>query len=283
LRAGGHYYDLEMSQSPSDHVFSESISEIYDGGLVPMIFDHYAAEVALLLSDVRIGDLLEVAAGSGAVTRVLAASMPEHVSITATDLNQAMIDRAIKVGTARSVQWQQADVMDLSFSDASFDVVVCQFGAMFFEPKSDAFAEVFRVLRPGGQFLFSVWNGIDVNDFAREVIRSLAEYFPGNPPTFFERVPHGYHNRQIIGNDLAEGGFTSIPVLEEKSFTSRAPTALHLATAFCMGTPLRSEIEQRYEGDLGDVVNFVSASVERRFGSSNLEGKMSATFVNLKK
>jgi ubiquinone/menaquinone biosynthesis C-methylase UbiE len=272
-----------MSQSPADRVFSESISEIYDEGLVPMIFDQYAVQVALLLSDVRIGALLEVAAGSGAVTRVLAASMPEHVSITATDLNQAMIDRAIKVGTARSVQWQQADVMDLSFSDASFDVVVCQFGAMFFEPKSDAFAEVFRVLRPGGQFLFSVWNNIDVNDFAREVTRSLAEYFPANPPTFLERVPHGYHDRHVIGHDLAAGGFTSTPILDEKSLTSRAPTALALATAFCLGSPLRSEIEQRYEGDLSEVVNFVSASMERQIGSSNLEGNMSATFVSLKK
>jgi SAM-dependent methyltransferase len=272
-----------MKISSTDDVFSESISEIYDESLVPMIFNQYAAEVSLMLSDLRKGALLEVAAGSGAVTRALAAMMPQQISITATDLNQAMIDKANQVGTARAIRWQQADVMDLPFSDASFDVVVCQFGAMFFEPKSAAFAEVRRVLCPGGQFIFSVWNGIELNEFAFEVTRSLADLFPDDPPRFFERIPYGYHHRQIIMNDLATAGFSSTPILDDMSFTSRASSARELAAAFCMGTPLRAEIEQRRAGGLSDVVDSVGASIERRFGASNLEGMMSAKFVSLKK
>ena len=272
-----------MSYSNCDDVFSESISEIYNESLVPMIFDQYAAVVSLMLSGVQKGSLLEVAAGSGAVTRSLAASMPPQISITATDLNQSMIDRAIQVGTARGVQWRQADVMDLPFDDASFDVVVCQFGAMFFGSKSAAFAEVRRVLSPGGRFVFSVWNDIKVNEFAHEVTRSLAAFFPDDPPKFFERIPYGYHHCQTIMNDLAAAGFTCAPQIDEMSFTSRASTAHELATALCMGTPLRSEIEQRRADGLSDAVNYVGASVERRFGKSNLEGTMSAKFVNQKK
>ena len=236
-----------------------------------------------MLSDLRKGALLEVAAGSGAVTRALAAMMPQQISITATDLNQAMIDKAIQVGTARAIRWQQADVMDLPFADASFNVVVCQFGAMFFEPKSAAFTEVRRVLCSGGRFIFSVWNGIAENEFALEVMRSLALLFPDDPPRFLERIPYSYHHHQTIMNDLAAAGFSSMPNFDDLSFTSRASTAHELATAFCMGTPLRTEIEQRRAGGLTDVVDFVSASLEQRFGWNNLEGTMSAKFVSLKK
>ncbi len=278
----GHY-DVQMSSPSSDDVFSESISEMYDESLVPMIFDHYAAEVPLMLHNLQRGALLEVAAGSGAVTRALAAKIPQQVSITATDLNQAMIDRAIQVGTSRAIQWQQADVMDLPFNDASFDVVVCQFGAMFFDQKSAAFAEVCRVLRAGGQFIFSVWNDIEDNEFALQVTRSLAALFPDDPPRFFDRIPYGYHDRQIIMNDLAAAGFSSTPIFNDISFMSRASSAHELATAFCMGTPLRAEIEQRRVGSLSEVVNYVGACIERRFGGNNLEGATSAKFVTLKK
>lgn len=272
-----------MSGSNSDDVFSESISEIYDESLVPMIFDQYAAAVSLMLSDVREGALLEIAAGSGAVTRSLAASLPPEISITATDLNQSMIDRAMLVNTARAVRWQQADVMDVPFGDASFNPVLCQFGAMFFEPKSAAFSEVRRVLSPGGRFVFSVWNAIEVNEFALEVTRSLAALFPDDPPRFFERIPYGYHHRETIMKDLAAAGFSVAPRIDDVSFTSRASTSHELATAFCLGTPLRSEIEQSCCDGLSDVVNFVADSIERRFGKNNLEGRMSARFLSLKK
>jgi ubiquinone/menaquinone biosynthesis C-methylase UbiE len=145
--------------SAQDSRFSGSIAALYESLLVPLIFQPYADDLARRIAGVGGSDLLEVAAGTGVATRALAAST--GLAIVATDLNPAMLDEAARVGTARPVRWRPADAMALPFEDAGFDVVACQFGAMFFPDPVRAFAEARRVLRPGGTFVFSVWDRIE--------------------------------------------------------------------------------------------------------------------------
>jgi SAM-dependent methyltransferase len=266
-----------------DRAFSAAVSEVYDEVLVPMIFNECAKETSRMCGHVQSGSVLEIAAGTGVVTRAMAASLPRDVSLTATDLNQTMIDRAMLVGTARPVEWRWADVMALPVADDSVDLAVCQFGVMFFEPKSDAFAEVRRVLRPGGRYLFSVWDGLEDNEFADVVARSVAGLFSDDPPSFFERTPYGYHEQRTIVDDVTVAGFASPPTFERRSYTSRAATAREVATAFCAGTPLRSEIEQRHPGGLAEAVDVATEAVAHRFGRRDLEGRISAQFVSVEK
>lgn len=136
-----------MDRTGSDAVFSGSIAELYDTHLVPLIFEPYAAELASRVAALQPSRVLETAAGTGVVTRALARILPSTVALVATDLNQPMLDRAEAVGTQRPVRWQQADAAQLPFDDASFDVVVCQFGVMFFPDKVRAYSEARRVLR----------------------------------------------------------------------------------------------------------------------------------------
>jgi ubiquinone/menaquinone biosynthesis C-methylase UbiE len=136
--------------------------------------------------------VLEIAAGTGVVTRALASVLPDSVSIVATDLNQPMLDHASAVGTKRVVKWRQADAVQLPFEDRTFDAVVCQFGVMFFSEKSRAYSEARRVLRPGGVFIFNVWDRIEENEFADTVTAALELLFPEDPPHFLARTPHGY-------------------------------------------------------------------------------------------
>ena len=157
-----------------DQVFTGSIPTFYDTYLVPLIFAPYAADLAQRLRGRRLGHVLEVAAGTGVVTRELAATLDADTAIVATDLNQAMLDHGAAVGTARPVEWRAADAMALPFPDAAFDAVVCQFGVMFFPDRAKAYAEALRVLRPGGLFLFNAWDRIEENEFADTVTRALA-------------------------------------------------------------------------------------------------------------
>ena len=182
-----------------DTVFSDEISQLYERHLVPLIFEPYATAAAERLAAHSVSRVLEIAAGTGVLTRALASRLPATVSITATDLNQAMLDRAASVGTSRPVEWRQANALELPFETGEFDAVVCQFGSMFFPDKSKAFAEARRVLRDGGVFLFSVWDRIEENVFADEVTNHLAELFPHDPPRFLARTPHGYHDVAAIG------------------------------------------------------------------------------------
>jgi SAM-dependent methyltransferase len=215
------------------------------------------------------------------VTRHLATSLPAGVNIVATDLNQPMLDRASQVGTSRPVVWRQADAMQLPFGGAAFDAVVCQFGAMFFPDRTRAFAEARRVLRPGGVFLFNVWDRIEENDFSVTITDALAQMFPENPPRFMARVPHGYHDRAAISRDLAQAGFAATPGIHTVAARSRAASPRIPAIAYCEGTPLRSEIEARGVSRLAEATRVATGALTRRFGSGEVDGKIQALVVTV--
>lgn len=268
-----------MAVSDVDRLFTGSIPQLYDEYMVPLIFEPYAADLASRVAILRPSSLLEIAAGTGVVTRHLTNALAPDVRIVATDLNQAMIDRATTVGTSRPIEWRQADAMQLPFSDETFDVVVCQFGAMFFPDKPKAFSEARRVLRPGGAFIFNVWDAIDQNEFAKAVTFALQQIFPEDPPRFMARTPHGYSKTDAIAQHLAEGGFTLRPKITTLAAKSRAASPSIPAIAYCQGTVLRSEIEARNSSGLIAATNAAAAEIGRRFGQGAVEGKIQAHIV----
>jgi len=266
-----------------DKAFSGSIPKLYETYLVPLIFEPYALDLKKRIGSLNVSRLLEVAAGTGVVTRALAAVAKERASIVATDLNQAMLDEAAAVGTARPVQWVQADAMALPFADNEFDAVVCQFGVMFFPDKSKAFSEARRVLRRGGVFIFNVWDRISENEFADTVTTALAAVFPDDPPRFLARTPHGYHDPPSIERDLASGGFTRSPRIVTVAARSRAESARVPAIAYCQGTPLLNEIEARDASRLSEATDTAAAAIAQRFGMRAVEGKIRALVVTVEK
>ncbi len=262
-----------------DRVFNGSIPELYDSFLVPMIFAPYAADIAALASSAQPRQVLEVAAGTGAVTRELARTLPDGTAVVATDLNDAMLDRATATGTVRPVTWRQADVMRLPFDAAAFDVVVCQFGVMFFPDKVAAFEEIRRVLRPGGTFIFNVWDRMEENEFAAVVTSAVSALFPQDPPLFLARTPHGYHDVAHIRDELAAAGFQRPASVSTVAHRSHAESARVPAVAYCEGTPLRNEIEDRRAGALAKATTAATEALARQFGDRHLDGKIHAHVI----
>ena len=271
-----------MGRPDVDKIFNGSIPELYETHLVPLIFQPYAAEMADRLASRPLTRVLEVAAGTGVVTRALASRLTERASIVATDLNQSMLDHASTLAINRSVEWRQADAMQLPFEAGTFDAVVCQFGVMFFPDKAKAFSEARRVLRPGGVFIFSVWDRIEDNEFADTVTTALESMFPEDPPRFLARTPHGYHSRLTIERDLSNGGFTS-PHIATVAARSAAQSFQVPAIAYCQGTPLRSEIEARAPSRLNEATEVAAEAVALRFGRQAVDGKIQAHIVTVKK
>jgi SAM-dependent methyltransferase len=270
-----------MSGSDSDKVFAGSIPKFYETHLVPLIFEPYAADLALRLASRSLHRVLEIAAGTGVVTRHLASVLPESVAIVATDLNQPMLDLASEIGTKRPVEWRQADAMQLPFPDGIFDAVVCQFGVMFFPEKSKAFSEARRVLSSGGLFVFNVWDRIQENEFADTVTTALESVFPMNPPRFLARTPYGYCDRPTIEQDLANVGFTASPQFSMVAARSRAESPRVPALAYCQGTPLRNEIEARNASRLGEATDLAAEAIAQRFGRETVDGKIQAYIVTI--
>ncbi len=189
----------------SDKVFAGSGPELYDTYLVPLIFEAYANDLADRIAALGPGTVLETAAGSGVVTRALAPRLAADARYVVTDLDQAMLDLAVKRQASDvRLTWRQADALRLPFNDASFDAIICQFAAMFFPDRVAGYAEARRVLKPGGTFLFNVWDHIEANEFAHVVTEAVASVFPHDPPDFLALTPYGYHDVELIRDDLGK-------------------------------------------------------------------------------
>ena len=259
--------------------FDGSIPAIYARDLVPLIFQPYADDLAARIAAHAPARVLEIAAGTGVLTRALADRLPATSTLVATDLNAPMLDRAQAQPIARPVAWRQADAMALPFDDAAFDAVACQFGAMFFPDHARAFAETRRVLARGGRFFFNVWDRIDTNPLTCAVVEVAARLFPTRPPDFLARLPHGYHDIARIRDDLAAAGFDTRVRIETLAFTAHAATPRMVATAFCQGTPLRNEIEELEGANLDAVTDAVTAALAERFGPGPVAAPIQAHVI----
>ena len=267
-----------MSKPQVDTSFSTDVAKLYESTLVPLIFLPYAQDLAERTRELDPNAVLEIACGTGVVTRALAETLSPDCSITATDLNDAMVVHAESVGTARPVTWGQADVMSLPHHADSFDVVVCQFSVMFFPDRVAAYREVRRVLRPGGAFVFNVWNDIERNEFADVVTRAVGTLFPEDPPLFLARTPHGHGSPTEIESDVASAGFESC-VLTQRDEKSVADSPHIPAVAYCQGTPLRNEILARDVDGLGRATAVATEALHSHFGPGPIEGEISGVVV----
>lgn len=262
----------------TDKAFVGSIPAIYDRYLGPLFFEPYAADLSARLAGIESGRVLEVAAGTGIVTLAMARTLARGVEIVATDLNQPMLDFAAKKDFGRTISWRQADALALPFDDASFDIVVCQFGVMFFPDRPAAYREAMRVLKPRGRFVFNVWDHIETNEIAYAVTEAVARLFPVDPPRFMARIPHGYFDTNRIRDDLLQAGVADVKI-ETVTRRGRAPSPHDPAIGICQGSPLRNEIEARDANRLEEATEAAARAIAARFGYGAIDAKMQAHIV----
>ena len=261
----------------TDTVFAGSIPAIYDQYMVPLVFEPFAQLVAQRAAELRPRRILETAAGTGVVTRELHRAMPQ-VEIVATDLNAPMLEQAARNVSASNVRFQPADAETLPFPDSCFDLVVCQFGVMFFPDKVRANSEARRVLRDGGRYMLVIWDRIEHNLATMAAGRAVGDLFPGDAVRFYERVPFRYHDIGLIERDLLAAGFTDIEY-ETIELRSRAASARDAAIALVQGTPVRSDIEQIDPTMLGQATDAAEAALRQYEGPDGFDAPMSARLV----
>jgi ubiquinone/menaquinone biosynthesis C-methylase UbiE len=258
--------------------FAGSIPAAYDRYLGQVLFQPYAEDLAARLQVPESGSVLELACGTGIVTRELRKRLPATVRLLATDLNEPMFQyAAAKFAKGEAVEWQQADACDLPFGDRMFDAVVCQFGIMFVPDKALAGREARRVLKPDGVFLFSVWDAIERNELCRIAHETISSFFEKDPPTFYQ-VPFGYHDHDEIRRPLAEAGFRDIriEVVEKISGASRAE---EIATGLVEGNPVSVAIAERDPSLVPVITNAIAAALTNRFGKGEQRAPLRAVVI----
>ena len=247
--------------------------EVYNRWLSPTVFRPFAVDLARRAALLEPSRVLEIAAGTGALTMELAAAIPA-AEITATDLNAAMVE----YGAARApgAKWQRADAMDLAFEESEFDLVICQFGVMFFPDKPAAFSQIRRVLAPAGRFVFNAWDTVDTHGFESVLTEALGVAFPDDPPTFIVTTPHGYADVRRAQADLAAGGLECMST-QRVTVTGHAASIADLATGYCTGTPLRMEIQSR--GDVAASTEIIGREMTERLGPGPVTAEMTAYVI----
>jgi SAM-dependent methyltransferase len=244
--------------------FVGSIPELYDRHMGPVLFEPYAKELVKRVPERA--RVLEVAAGTGRVTRALARRGHE---VVATDLNGPMLEEARR-HVEGNVTWQVADAQALPFPDASFDAVACAFGLMFVPDKPLALREFHRVLRPGGKIVLSVWDSLAANP-ASLVLHELATALvPGDPITFMG-VPFSLHDVGAL-RALTGGRIETVAILGE------AESAESMAIGFVRGNPLYNQLVER-KVDATAFQARVEAALAERFGDRPCRTPMSAHLV----
>jgi ubiquinone/menaquinone biosynthesis C-methylase UbiE len=258
--------------------FDGTIPAVYDRYLGPILFQPYAEDLAARLTVGSNGSVLELACGTGILTRILRDHLPATTRLVATDLNEPMIRNAAqKFRQGEAVEWREADAASLPFDDESFDAVVCQFGIMFLPDKTLGAREARRVLKPGGVFLFNVWDSMEHNHLGRTAHETITSFFEKDPPTFYQ-VPFGYHDQAEIKRVLEEAGFRDVrlDVVAKVGGASRPDDA---AQGLVHGNPVAVAIAERDPSLLPVITNAVAAALKKQFGEASVRAPMQAIVV----
>jgi ubiquinone/menaquinone biosynthesis C-methylase UbiE len=254
--------------------FTGSIPAAYDRYLGPMLFEPYADDLAARVVVPPAAAVLELACGTGILTQRLRRALPARVTLTATDLNEPMLSYARGKLPNAVVTWQQADAQQLPFPDAAFEAVACQFGVMFFPDKAGAFAQVRRVLKPHGLFAFNVWQSLEENSFGRIARDTIARYFTGDPPTFYD-VPFGFHDIPYI-RGLLRSARLNLVVCEPVELEAKSPSAQDAARGLVTGNPVVLDVTERATASAEAIIEAVAQGLAAEGGAAPLRLPMRA-------
>ena len=263
-----------MSDNPSG--FVGDIPTFYDAGLGPNIFHDYADLLAQRCRGLAASNVVELAAGTGILSRRLRDVLSPEAHLVVTDLNAPMLDIAkAKFLSEENVEFTVADAMALPFEDATFDLMVCQFGTMFFPDKPASFREAARVLRSGGHYIFNTWGAMASYPFSQMAYGVGKMFFPDNPPGFY-KIPFHYSDPKHVCSDLALAGWHDVEY-ETRSLNKTINDPEAFATALVYGNPLIDEIRQRGGVDPDEVVNAMLEELHNIFGPTPLVMPLQAT------
>jgi SAM-dependent methyltransferase len=228
----------------SQHHYSGSVAEAYDQYLSPLLFEPYATEMVSRLYKVPMYQVLELACGTGCVTKKLLPVLETEAKLVATDISPDMLQRAQLFIKDPRIQFKFADAMTLPFAPESFDTVFCQFGVMFFPDKTKSYREVLRVLQPGGRYVFSVWDDYGSNPRSAVVHKVVKEVFGSDAPDLLKKGPYSYHDRHLINKDLGMAGFKVLNIDVVQKVT-RFMNISDVVRGFVDGSPLHSFLQRK--------------------------------------
>ena len=259
----------------SSLVFAGSTPQNYHEALGPMFFEPYARDVAGRLTLPPGARVLEIAAGTGIVTRQLLARLPADGQLVATDIGEPMLGvLQTTVSPDQRLILQVADACALPFDDSQFDAVVCQFGLMFFPDKIGALAHMRRVVKPGRQVFVSVWGSLAENPIGAIAHETIGSFFPADPPLFYE-TPFGLDDGATVRQLFTDAGFTDVACDTVDVIGESASSEL-AARGLVSGSPVAAQIAERDASQIPAITEAVAARLQTSGGAAPMRLPMRA-------
>lgn len=259
--------------------YAGSVPDVYLKYIEPILFEPYAIDLAARVVAPEQSMVLEIACGTGVLAKYLLDQLDESVKLIATDLNPAMLDAAeSRFEESINIQFQTANGIDLPFSDNIFDSVACQFGVMLFPDILLGYREAARVLKPGGQFVFNVWDVLEENYFSKSVHEIALTLDENNPPDFL-KVPYAYTDVSLITLQLEKAGFSNIEIMQVDK-ESRANSARDLALGLAAGSPLAKQLVDR--GIKDESIEIIEKALIDEYGKGEITAQMRALVIDAK-
>ncbi|HZV70761.1 MAG TPA: methyltransferase domain-containing protein [Saprospiraceae bacterium] len=255
-------------------IFTGSIPEHYDHYLGPMFFEPYAVEVAYRIDPSRVNTALEIGCGTGRVTRQLRKVLRPGTKLIASDISPDMMQLAKENLKDQDIEWQIINGQDLPFEDNSIDLIVCCFTYMFVEDKDKAFSEAYRVLKPGGKFIFTTWDKLELNEASNVFRKIVKPYLPDPlPPSY--RLPFAFNDHVVLNEMLELAGFSDIHIesVEKESVCSSAREA---ATGLARGGSLYHEIMSRNPAWIEEISEKLEKELSEKYGEAPMVASMKA-------
>ncbi len=262
-------------ESPfTNYSFTGSVPEHYEKYLGPLFFEPYAVEISKRIDPKSLHLAVELACGTGRVTRLIREVIPSTARLIASDISEDMLAVAQEKLKKLNIEWQIIDAQQLPFEDNSIDLIVCCFGFMFIEDKARAFAETFRVLKPGGMLLFSTWDKLELNGASNVYRKTIKKYLQDPLPVSYN-LPFSFNDPVIIKEMLLKARFSKI-IIERIEKMAVSVTAKEASYGLTQGGTLYNEIMKRNPAWLPEITATVERELTEKYGAAPMSAPMKA-------
>ena len=260
--------------------FSGEGASNYDRYLGPVLFEPYARDLMSRLAEYGpVSNVLEIACGTGRVTRHLRRYFKPPVKLTASDFSNDMLEVAKSVLSHPSIDFRVEDAQDLSFADNSFDLVVCYFGLMFLADKLKGINEALRVLKPGGRFIFSTWDKLDNLPLLKLIFKEhVIAYFKHEDPARFQ-VPFSLHDTAVLKSWMEAAGFSHVET-NRVQLVCHSPSVEEIVKGYFTKHSLGAEVYTKDPGAFDEMARKIEEDVIRLFGPTDINFELTAFFVS---
>lgn len=254
-------------------------AEIYETVFVPAMMGEWASR-AVTLASLQAGmHVLDVAAGTGALTRLAAKSVGPSGQVVGLDLNSDMLDVARTIArepTSAPIEWRAGDVSAVPFDDESFDVVFCAFGLMFFLDRVGALKEMRRVLQRDGRVVLMVWGSIRKCPGQLVMKESWTRHFGADEAGLFDRQ-HSLGDPAAVRSLIDDAGFRETDVQEAVGFV-RLQSAADLARGYGAMAEVQADERTRMA-----VIGEVTTALKPYVGADGLAYPIEAILATARK